>query len=42
MLRNIYSAAEATPEVLMLVLWTILYSAISFVAFSKARLKRRE
>ena len=42
MLPNIYSAAEATPEVLMLVLWTILYSAISFVAFSKARLKRRE
>ncbi|MGQ4915325.1 MAG: ABC transporter permease [Candidatus Asgardarchaeia archaeon] len=42
MLPNVYSVAELVPDVIILILWTTLYSVISFVTFSEARLKKRE
>ncbi len=42
MLPNIYSPAEVIPDIIVLIAWTLLYSVISFIAFSSSRLKSRK
>ena len=41
-LVHIYEPMDVIPDLLLLVFWTIIYTVIAFVVFSRMRLKKRE
>jgi len=41
-LTQIYEPIDVLPDIVLLLIWTTIYSVISFAAFDKLRLKKRE